>query len=206
MLTPVGVDADGKLWVAATDIDTIPADKVMFTSDLVFTYQFGKYTPTGGKVTVPADNTSLLDVLNDAFSEDKNPTITQPTVSVSSTTARAYEVGTSVTPQYSATFNAGKYEYGPNPTGAAITAWAASNNVTVETKATQTGTFAAYIVPDGSAYRITVRGTYSDGQVPITALGKPYPTGQIKGATKSAQTGLITGYRNSFYGTIYGVV
>ena len=201
MLTPVGVDADGKLWVAATDIDTIPADKVMFTSDLVFTYQFGKYTPTGGKVTVPADDKSLLDVLNDAFSEDKNPTITQPTVGVSSTTARAYEVGTSVTPQYSATFNAGKYEYGPNPTGAAITAWAASNNITAETKATQTGTFAAYIVPDGSAYRITVRGTYSDGQVPVTALGKQYAAGQIKGATKSAQTGLITGYRNSFYGT-----
>lgn len=202
MTTAVGVDADGKLWVAATDIDTIPADKVMFTSDLIFTYQFGKYTPTGGKVTVPADNTSLLDVLNDAFSEDKVPTITQPTVSVSSTTAKAYEVGTSVTPQYSATFNAGRYEYGPNPTGAAITAWAASNNVTAETKSTQTGTFAAYIVPDGSAYRITVRGTYSDGQVPITALEKPYPTGQIKGATKSAQTGLISGYRNSFYGTL----
>lgn len=201
MLTPVGVDTDGKLWVAATDIDTIPADKVMFTSDLVFTYQFGKYTPTGGKVTVPADNTSLLDVLNDAFSEDKVPTITQPTVSVSSTTAKAYEVGTSVTPQYSATFNAGRYEYGPNPTGAAITAWAASNNITSDTRDTQTGTFPSYIVPDGSAYRITVRGTYSDGQVPITALEKPYPTGQIKGDTKSAQTGLITGYRNSFYGT-----
>ena len=202
MLTPVGVDTDGKLWVAATDIDTIPADKVMFTSDLVFTYQFGKYTPTGGKVTVPADNTSLLDVLNDAFSEDKLPTITQPTVSVSSTIAKAYEVGTSVTPQYSATFNAGKYEYGPNPTGAAITAWAASNNVTAETKSAQIGSFAAYVVPDGSAYRITVRGTYSDGQVPITALEKPYPTGQIKGATKSAQTGIISGYRNSFYGTL----
>lgn len=202
MLTPVGVDAEGKLWVAATDIDTIPADKVVFTSDLVFTYQFGKYTPTGGKVTVPADNTSLLDVLNDAFSEDKVPTITQPIVSVSSTTAKAYEVGTSVTPQYSATFNAGRYEYGPNPTGVAITAWSVNNNVTAETKVTQTGTFAAYIVPDGSAYRITVRGTYSDGQVPITALEKPYPTGQIKGDTKSAQTGLITGYRNSFYGTL----
>ena len=203
MTGSVGVDENGQLWVKpGADISTIPADKVMFDSDLVFTYQFGKYTPTGGKVTVPADNKSLLDVLNDAYSEDKNPTVTQPTVSVSSTTAKAYEVGTSVTPQYSATFNAGRYEYGPNPTGAAITAWAASNNVTAETKATQTGTFAAYIVPDGSAYRITVSGTYSNGQIPVTALGKQYAAGQIKGATKSAQTGLITGYRNSFYGTL----
>jgi hypothetical protein len=203
MTGSVGVDENGQLWVKpGADISTIPADKVMFDSDLVFTYQFGKYTPTGGKVTVPADNKSLLDVLNDAYSEDKNPTVTQPIVSVSSTTAKAYEVGTSVTPQYSATFNAGRYEYGPNPTGAAITTWAASNNITADTRDTQTGTFPSYIVPDSSAYRITVRGTYSDGQVPITALEKPYPTGQIRGTTKSAQTGLITGYRNSFYGTL----
>lgn len=203
MTGSVGVDENGQLWVKpGADISTIPADKVMFDSDFVFTYQFGKYTPTGGKVTVPADNKSLLDVLNDAYSEDKNPTITQPTVSVSSTTAKAYEVGTSVTPQYNATFNAGRYEYGPNPTGATITAWAASNNVTAETKATQTGTFAAYIVPDGSAYRITVSGTYSDGQIPVTALDKQYVAGQIKGATKSVNTGVISGYRNSFYGTL----
>lgn len=202
MTSAVGIDSDGKLWVKpGSEIDTISADKVMFSGDLVFTYPFGKYVPTGGKVTVPADNKSWLDILNDAYSEDKNPTITQPTVAVSSTTAKAYEVGTSVAPAYSASFNAGKYEYGPTPTGAAITTWSVSNNVTAETKDTQSGTFASYIVPDGSAYRITVSGTYSDGQIPVTALNKPYVTGQIKGATKAAQTGVISGYRNSFYGT-----
>lgn len=203
MTGSVGVDENGQLWVKpGADISTIPADKVMFDSDLVFTYQFGKYTPTGGKVTVPADNKSLLDVLNDAYSEDKNPTITQPSVGISSSTARAYEVGTSVTPAYSGSFNAGNYEYGPKPTGAAITEWLASNNVTTETKTTQTGTFAAYVVPDGSNYRITIKGTYSDGVIPITALEKPYPAGQIKGTIKMAQSGAITGYRNSFYGTL----
>lgn len=202
MTSAVGIDSDGKLWVKpGSEIDTIAADKVMFSGDLVFTYPFGKYVPTGGKVTVPADNKSWLDILNDAYSEDKNPTITQPTVAVSSATVKAYEVGTSVAPAYSASFNAGKYEYGPNPTGAAITAWSASNNVTEETKDTQSGTFASYIVPDGSAYRITVSGTYSDGQIPVTALNKPYTAGQIKGTTKTAQTGIISGYRNSFYGT-----
>lgn len=203
MTGSVGVDENGQLWVKpGADISTISADKVMFDSDLVFTYQFGKYTPTGGKVTVPADNKSLLDVLNDAYSEDKNPTITQPSVGISSSTARAYEVGTSVAPAYSGSFNAGNYEYGPKPTGAAITEWLASNNVTTETKTTQTGTFAAYVVPDGSNYRVTIKGTYSDGVVPITALEKPYPAGQIKGTTKTAQSGAITGYRNSFYGTL----
>lgn len=203
MTGSVGVDENGQLWVKpGADISTIPADKVMFDSDLVFTYQFGKYTPTGGKVTVPADNKSLLDVLNDAYSEDKNPTISQPFVGITTSTSGAYEAGTSVMPQYSGSFSAGNYEYGPRPTGAAITEWLASNNVTAETKTTQNGTFAAYVVADISNYRITIKGTYSDGVMPVTALGKQYPAGQIKGATSSVRSSAITGYRNSFYGTL----
>ena len=207
MTTPVGVDADGRLWVKAGSggggtIDTIPADKVMFESDLIFTEQFGRYKPVDGKVEIPAEDQSLLAVLNDAFSQDKNPTITQPTVSVSSSTARAYEVGTSVTPAYSGSFGKGSYEYGPEDTGVTANAWSAKNNVTSEEKTTQSGTFAAYIVPDGANYKITLNGTYSDGAIPLTALGKPYPAGQIKGTTKTAASGTITGYRNSFYGTM----
>lgn len=205
MTTPVGVDADGRLWVKAGGggtLDTIPADKVMFESDLIFTEQFGRYKPVDGKVEIPAEDQSLLAVLNDAFSQDKNPTITQPTVSVSSSTARAYEVGTSVTPAYSGSFGKGSYEYGPEDTGVTASAWSAKNNATSEEKTTQSGTFAAYIVPDGANYKITLSGTYSDGAVPLTALGKPYQAGQIKGTTKTATSGSITGYRNSFYGTM----
>lgn len=200
---PVGVDKDGKLWVkAATEIDTILAEKVMFDSDMVFTEQFGKYKPSGGKVTIPSDGKSLKGLLLDAYSEDKNPIITQPSVGISSSTARAYEVGTVVTPAYSGSFNAGKYEYGPTPTGVSVTEWQATNNVTTEAKATQTGSFAQYTVPDGSNYRITIKATYSDGAIPVTALGAQYEAGKINGGSKTAQSGAITGYRNSFYGTL----
>lgn len=200
---PVGVDKDGKLWVkAATEIDTILAEKVMFDSNMVFTEQFGKYKPSDGKVTIPSEGKSLKGLLLDAYSEDKNPVITQPSVSISSSTARAYEVGTVVTPAYNSSFNAGKYEYGPTPTDVSVTEWQATNNVTTEAKATQTGSFAQYIVPDGSNYRITISATYSDGAIPVTALGAQYEAGQIKGNTKTAQSGAITGYRNSFYGTL----
>lgn len=140
-------------------------------------------------------------VVLDAFSQDKNPTITQPSVSVSSSTARAYEVGTSVTPAYNGSLNPGAYEYKPKPTGVVAQSWSAVNNVTSEQIAAQSGTFAAYIVPDGANYRITLNCTYSDGEIPFTALDQEYPAGQIKGGTKSATTGAITGYRNSFYGT-----
>ena len=200
---PVGIDADGKLWVkAATEIDTILAEKVMFDSNMVFTEQFGKYKPSGGKITIPSEGKSLKGLLLDAYSEDKNPTITQPSVGISSSTAKAYEVGTVVTPQYSGTFNAGKYEYGPNPTGVSVTEWQATNNVTTETKATQTDSFAAYTVPDGSNYRITVKATYGDGAIPVTALGAQYEAGKINDGSKTAQSAAITGYRNSFYGTL----
>ena len=80
------------------------AKSVMFDSDLVLTYQFGKYTPVDGKVTVPAKNKSLYELLLDAYSEDKNPTVTKPSLSLSSTTAKAYEVGTTVTPSYTTSF------------------------------------------------------------------------------------------------------
>ena len=200
---PVGVDKAGKLWVkAATEIDTILAEKVMFDNNMVFTEQFGKYKPSGGKVTIPSEGKSLKELLLDAYSEDKNPVITQPSVGISSSTARAYEVGTVVTPAYSGSFNVGKYEYGPTPTGVSVTEWQATNNVTTEEKATQTGSFAQYTVPDGSNYRITINATYSDGATPVTALGAPYEAGKINGGSKTAQSGAITGYRNSFYGTL----
>lgn len=204
MTAQVGVDESGALWYkpgSGGTGETPTADEVLFTKDLVLTEQFGRYVPVDGKVTVPAENISVQAVVLDAFSQDKNPTITQPSVSVSSSTARAYEVGTSVTPAYNGSLNPGAYEYKPKPTGVVAQSWSAVNNVTSEQIAAQSGTFAAYIVPDGANYRITLNCTYSDGEIPFTALDQEYPAGQIKGGTKSATTGAITGYRNSFYGT-----
>lgn len=204
MTAQVGVDENGALWYkpgSGGTGETPTADQVLFTKDLVLTEQFGRYVPVDGQVTVPAENISVQAVILDAFSQDKNPTITQPSVSVSSSTAKAYEVGTSVTPAYSGTLNPGSYEYKPKPTGVVAQSWSATNNVTSEQIAEQSGTFAAYAVPDGANYRITLSCTYSDGEIPLTALDKEYPAGQIKGGTKSVVTSAITGYRNSFYGT-----
>lgn len=204
MTAQVGVDEAGALWYkpgSGGTGETPTADQVLFTKDLVLTEQFGRYVPVDGQVTVPAENISVQAVILDAFSQDKNPTITQPSVSVSSSTAKAYEVGTSVTPAYSGTLNPGSYEYKPKPTGVVAQSWSATNNVTAEQIAEQSGTFAAYAVPDGANYRITLSCTYSDGEIPLTALDKEYPAGQIKGGTKSVVTSAITGYRNSFYGT-----
>lgn len=191
---------DGK-WAVGDGTNRLSAEDVFFTKDLVLTEAFGRYKPVGGKVTVPASDKSVQEVLLDAYSQDKNPTIVPPSVSVKSPMAKAYEVGTSVSPAYAGSLHTGSYEYGPTPTGVAAESWLAVNTATKEQLTTASGTFAAYIVPDGANCKITVSCTYGDGEMPMTALGQAYDAGRIAGATKSATTAAITGYRNSFYGT-----
>lgn len=179
----------------------VDASQVMFSQDLVFTEQFGKYVPSGGKVTVPANGDSLLDVLLSAFATDSNPSITQPSVSVSSSSFKAYEVGTNVTPSYTATLNPGSYQYGP-ATGITATSWSVVDNAAEpNTLTTASGSFPQMQVVDGTSYSITATASYGAGAIPKTALGQEYADGQIKAGSKSATKGTITGYRNGFYGT-----
>ena len=74
--TGVGEIYDGSQWIPL--IGDIDASNVYFDSDLVFTYQFGKYIPVDGKVTVPAEGKSFKEVLSDAYAEDQMPDITHP--------------------------------------------------------------------------------------------------------------------------------
>ena len=173
----------------------------MFSQDLVFTEQFGKYVPSGGKVTVPANGDSLLDVLLSAFATDSNPSITQPSVNISSSSFKAYEVGTNVTPSYTATLNPGSYQYGP-ATGITATSWNVVDNAAEpNTLTTASGSFPQMQVVDDTSYSITATASYGAGTIPNTALGQEYADGQIKAGSKSATKGTITGYRNGFYGT-----
>lgn len=179
----------------------VDASQVMFSQDLIFTEQFGKYVPSGGKVTVPANGDSLLDVLLNAFATDSNPSITQPSVSISSSSFKAYEVGTNVTPAYTATLNPGSYQYGP-ATGITATSWSVVDNAAEpNTLNTASGSFPQMQVVDGTSYSITATASYGAGAIPKTALGQDYADGQIKAGSKQATKGTITGYRNGFYGT-----
>lgn len=179
----------------------VDASQVMFSQDLVFTETFGKYVPSGGKVTVPSNGDSLLDVLLNAFATDSNPSITQPSVNISSSSFKAYEVGTNVTPAYTATLNPGSYQYGP-ATGITATSWNVVDNAAEpNTLTTASGSFPQMQVVDGTSYSITATASYGTGTVPNTALGQEYADGQIKAGSKSATKGTISGYRNGFYGT-----
>ncbi len=197
-----GVTTWGDLPYANSGADIqVDASQVMFSQDLVFTETFGKYVPSGGKVTVPANGDSLLEVLLNAFATDSNPSITQPSVSISSSSFKAYEVGTNVTPAYTATLNPGSYQYGP-ATGITATSWSVVDNAAEpNTLTTASGSFPQMQVVDGTSYSITATASYGAGAIPNTALGQEYADGQIKAGSKSATKGTITGYRNGFYGT-----
>lgn len=178
---------------------SVSAKDVMFDSDLVLTQEFGRYTLTGGKVTVPAEGKSWYDVFMDAYSQDKNPTITQPSVTLTANAIKAYEVGTKVTPSYSATLNAGSYEYGP-ATGITASAWSVSNGT--NTLTTASGSFDEITVADDTNYSITATANYEAGAIPKTALGAEYADGQIVAGSKTATKSKITGYRSFFYGVL----
>ena len=181
----------------------IDADTLFFTKDLVFTQAFGKYAPDGsGSVTIPTETNdmSIQDLLESAFSEEKNPTITQPSTSVTLTGAGAKEVGTEFTPSYSVGFNPGNYQYGP-ATGVTATAYAVTDTNS-GSASTQNGSFTKFTVGDDTNYKVSVTTTHTAGAVPKTNLGSEYAAGQIKAGTKTASSSAVTGFRNEFYGTL----
>lgn len=181
------------------NIDQVTPDKVIFPKGATTTYPIGKVTLENGMGTLVEPGGTLSDFFNN-FVDEKNPDITDPTVSITFSQAKAYEVGTKVTPSYSATLNPGSYTYGP-ATGVTASAWEVTDTAGNK-KTTASGSFPQLQVTDGISYKITAKATHGAGSVPVTNTGNDYTAGQIPSGSKSATSGAITGYRNTFYGTL----
>ena len=190
---------NGSAWVAMDG--NYNAENVYFDKDLVTTSAVGNITLTNGQATIAATGKNLKQVFDTIFVKEKNPSVTQPSVSVSLAGAGAKEVGTKVTPSYTATFNAGKYEFGP-ATGCSITSWSVTDTNNAEPLSTAAGSFAEITVADDTNYKVTATGNFSEGVIPVTNVGNEYAAGKIAAGSKSATSSAITGYRNSFYGTL----
>lgn len=190
---------DGTNWCAMDG--NYNAENIYFDKDFVVTEAIGtiKDLPNG-QATLAANGKNLKEVLAALFAKEQNPTITQPSVAITAAKMKAYEVGTKVTPDYTATFNSGKYQYGP-ATGVSATAWSVVDTDSHELT-TATGTFPELTVGDNTNYKITATATYGDGVMPKTNLGNEYAAGQIKTGSKSKDSAAITGYRSFFYGVV----
>ena len=189
---------DNSQWVAMDG--NVNAENVFFSQDLVTTSAVGNITLTNGQATIPAAGKNLKQVFDTIFVQEKNPVTTQPSVTVSCPQARAYEVGTTVTPSYTATLNPGSYSYDAS-TGVTATSWSVSDTDSHSSTA-NTGSFDGFVVGDSTNYRITATANYGDGIIPHTNTGNEYAAGQIKAGSKTGQSAAITGYRAGFYGTL----
>lgn len=175
------------------------ASNVYFSEDLITTTAVGNITLTDGQAVIQTAGKNLKEVFKTIFVKEQNPTIVPPSVNLSFAQAKSYEVGTTVSPSYSATLNSGSYSYGP-ATGVVALAWTVTDT-SGNTNTTQSGTFPEFVVEDDKTYSITAKADYSEGEIPVTNLGNDYAQGQILAGSTSKTSSKVTGYRKTFYGT-----
>lgn len=176
------------------------AENVYFDEDLITTTAVGNITLTDGQATIAAAGKNLKQVFETIFVKEENPKTTKPSVNLTFTNAKAYEVGTQVAPTYSATFNSGKYSYNTS-TGVTVNSWEVTNS-DGDVLTTDKGSFSLMTITDDTSYTVTAKANYSDGIIPSTNLGNDYTDGQILASSASSTKGPMTGYRKTFYGTL----
>lgn len=182
------------------------ADNVYLDMDITMA---GNYTQVGnltktqnGTATFATKGKSIAKALTDIFSKRLQPgTPTAPAVTLTFGQAKAYEVGATVSPTYSASLSAGSYTYGP-ATGVTATSWEITDTAG-NTANTATGSFADVVVADNTNYKITAKANYGEGTVAKDNLGSDSnPVVKIAAGSATKTSGAITGYRNTFYGTV----
>ena len=195
---------NGSTWTAMDG--NYDASNVYFATDLTATAPVGVVEiPASGSTTIAAAGKSIKDVLASILAKRVAPTATAPTVSVNFTNAiKAVEVGTIVTPTYTAAFNPGSYTYGP-ATGIEVSAWSVTDGTITLT--TANGSFPEITIGDQSGdpatISLTATATHTQGAVPVDNLGDQAADIQIAAGSVSATTSTkLTCYRNFFYGSL----
>lgn len=194
---------NGTAWAAMDG--NYNAKNVFFDQDFTFTKAIGTVTiPSSGSKVVDAAGKNLYDFFAGLFAaEDTDPDIsTQPYVSACTLgKAGNYEAGTIVTGiTYSASFEDGKYQYGPEPTGVTVSSWEVKGNDGIVVGTAASGSINDITIADNTNYTITAKATYGAGNYAKTNLGNE-STVRIAAGNKSKTSSAIVGYRNSFYGT-----
>lgn len=178
------------------------AENVYFDKDLTITSNVGvQHIDATGSKTLPTTGKNVKQVLDLLFAEEKDPSVTQPSVGITLNEAGAKEVGTSVTPSYKVAFNKGKYEFGPD-TG--VTATYAVSDTASHSATTDTGSFAAFTVEPTTNYKVSVTATHTAGADPVSNLGNGRGDLKITAGEKTATSAAITGYRGWFQGYYNG--
>ncbi len=178
------------------------AENVYFQKDLTITANIGVQTiPSSGSKTLSTTGKNIKQVFDMIVASEKNPSTTQPTVTLNSSNIGSKEVGTNIAIQYSFATNPGSYTYGP-ATGVAFSGYEATFNG--ETLTGDSGTFASIQVVDNTNLSISGKCSSSEGATPLTNLGNPYEAGKIAAKDYTPTNGTLTGFRGWFYGYYNG--
>ena len=195
------MDGEGGSGSGNVTIDEVDASKVVFGETVYTGYAVGNITLDNGRGILVNEGESLLTVMKNIYSKTVNPTTVQPSISLTFSQAKAYEVGSTVTPSYSAIFNKGSYSF-DDDTGVTVTGWTITDTAGNDPKTIASDSFPSFIVTDDISYKITAKATHTAGIIPHDNMGGKYSAGQIKKGSVTATSKAVTGYRNTFYGTL----
>lgn len=188
---------DDNVWKAMDG--NYDASNVYFGEDLTYTVAIGTLAQPNGSDTLPAKGKSVKEVLASILAKEAYPSHTNPAVTISGESGYGtFEVGTLRNLAYTGNLSAGSYTYGP-PTGIEATSWSASCTGVSETKNTKSGTF-ENVMADTTVKTVTVTAHYGDGAIPVTNLGNPYASQQIKAGSASKSSSQLKGVRYMFWG------
>lgn len=197
---------DGKDWAAMDG--NYSAANIFTPEDIQVTTAVGELA---ANTTVDA-GTNFADLLTKILSQSKNPSKTNPSITLFTVTnngiGTSFEVGTSITPKWDTTFNKGSYSYKSSAskdeispvsgTGVVVNSWLITRDG-VEIGTTEDGVGNAFVIGDNTVnFKVTV--DYSDGNYALTNLNK-MPEQEVRiAADVISKTADITSYRKMFAG------
>lgn len=177
------------------------AENVYFDDDITITTAVGNIgIQSNGQGIIPAKGKTVKQVFESIWTQEKDPTITQPSVSIDSST-QYWELGTTGSITGKATFSPGTYQYGP-ATGVTVTGWELNGTAVDSTSTTQEKTFADVRATLGDSFTFTAKAKHTAGADPVTNLGNKKSSLKIVEDTtgKSKSKVLLKGYRPLLYG------
>lgn len=152
-------------------------------------------------------NTTLKTILNQMFVKIIQPSITQPSISISASGTKSVEAGTQVNITVTPTFNPGKYTYGP-ATGVTLQTYTLQQNLKGSTTtivdaapAAEPHTVQNITIEDGTTIQFNASCTHTAGAQPLDNSGAPATVQGIQAGTKSVSNQqAFSGFRKYFYG------
>ena len=190
-------------WIAFSG--NVSSDNVIISQDILLA---GAYEEVGNVIkgrnetkTLPTKGTTLTNLITTVFTKEEQPTKTDPSMTLSYGQSGAKEVGTTINPSYSTSYNEGSYTYD-------VTTGVTFSNLNVtdsdgHSSTNKSGNFPSFVVLDNTSYKISASVKNSAGTIAKTNIGNPSnPPVQISAGTISRTSGTTTGYRPFFYGLL----